>query len=359
MRDEYSALIAFNLPEESSPSIETYLQELGLNFTGPSFYGEKVRYSIDFDTRMDYWNFVRELKTSSFYVSWDKYKHEEEMLVFANSINNNTIVWDYQQIRRILADESGWWSDRGDFTSWYNLAALLSKNYVILEAKQCPIYSKPDSGTEDFEDYLYSWPSRGNMEIGALNWIMSCWLKEQGESNPKFPSSLANVRADELGISVKVGEGDPSQILNWILGAEQTYIHVPYSNDPYMYIFRTNAKFDAWKSSRAEEREEIYQEASRFLVIEKERLAAEEEKRQNELIESCQLANIQEGALLSNEQIQNICRHDKTSPFREKYFSSEEIRKLIKQGKLLGTKEGNRWYVKKEDLEFFFNLERQ
>lgn len=359
MRDEYTALIAFNLPEESSHSVNTYLQEMGMNFTPPSFYGEKLRYSIDFDTRMDYWDFVRELKSSSFYVSWDKYKQEEEILDFVNSINDRTVVWDYQQIRRILADENGWWSDRGDFSSWYNLAALLSKGYVTIEAKQCPIYSKPVKGSEDYEEYLYSWPSRGNMEIGALNWIMSCWLKEQGEPDPKFPTSLSNVESEALRISVKVGEGDPYQILTWILRAEQKYIHVPYSHDPFMFIFKTNSKFDDWELSKDEEREEIYQEASRLLTIERERLAAEEEKRHLEFIKSCQLQNIQAGSLLASEQIQNICRHDKTSPFREKYFSSQEIRQLIKQGKLLGTKEGNRWYVKKEDLEFFFNLERQ
>ncbi|MGS2778340.1 helix-turn-helix domain-containing protein [Robertmurraya sp. GLU-23] len=65
-------------------------------------------------------------------------------------------------------------------------------------------------------------------------------------------------------------------------------------------------------------------------------------------------SQIKDGVFLTSERIQNICRHDENSPFKEHHIYSDAIRKWIKDGKLIGEKQGTRWVVKKEDLEHFF-----
>ncbi|MGS2778341.1 hypothetical protein ACVBAX_13325 [Robertmurraya sp. GLU-23] len=243
---------------------------------------------------MEYWLFISSLKESSYYKFWSEYESEQDLQSFVDSINNETIEWDYNSTKRILSGTDGWWGPRGDWMSWYFLAALLSKRYIKVSVLPCKYYQKPSKEDNEEMHFLYRHTinsPRRYLNKGTLMWFMWNWLKEQGDPQPTFPSSLSNVFSEELGIAGRVGEGDPNQMLSYIL-PNFTFIHVPFANTPRMFVFEPAHHFNTWRKMGMMNyivSEDILKEAQRLLDLQRGLEVAEEEMRRNEFIKSCQL----------------------------------------------------------------------
>ncbi|KZE67985.1 hypothetical protein AWM68_17590 [Fictibacillus phosphorivorans] len=324
---------------------------------------EYTTFYINFMNYLCYWFFMSEFKQKEVFKLTTLYL-EEDNSALIESIKKKSINWEIEHVEKILTEKGGWWSKRGYERSWYELAALLSKGYIDVDVKPCPIYEIPgkkqfnDEGIHDYFFYRAARDSKGNERIGIMNWCAWKWLKEQGEPQPILPTSGCNVFAEELRICVKVGEGNPTSILSNHLIMGKTYIHIPYGDTLTLYIFKGNEKFKNWSMRKETERLDIAAEVNRFYELARVKQEKDEKLKQQKFIESVQLKNINENKLLNNETIMNICRYDEDSPFKNSYISSDKIRNWIKTGELNGVKDGNRWYVSKADLKNFLNKQK-
>ncbi|MDQ0896319.1 MULTISPECIES: hypothetical protein [unclassified Paenibacillus] len=321
--------------------------------------------------------FLERFKETEEYKKSEEGLREHEAMDFVNTVRRGFMQWTDDRLKSILANHDGWWRKRGTQETWDQLVVFLNERYITIEPHfyvEVDPPQDPDEWQEnDLSRVVYEcFHGRGNGAIQYMKWCAYHWLRAQGISDDEitFPTSLANIAANSKAISIKVGEGDPFQIIYHILAdPEATYIHFPYGElpvlyrlkgTPRLYQFLQGDKFHRMFIANCieinQQRKAVsYQEEE--LVKEKEQRELLEEQ-ERERRERCILDRYEDTAVFYASEVHEFLQNDPSIDKSLRHSTYDDVKKWIKSLELYATKHGNRWVVSKQHLVQFIKWKK-
>jgi hypothetical protein len=364
---DYREILYFFYEDNIINELEDIITEID-NFGGQfikdpsqSIHNDGFYITVGLNNQFLAWKFHREFRKGKYYKFTEQFRKEKAENEIITAINEGTFEWDYESLYDLL-HSSGFYRSGGMLSDWYRLAALIRTGLLEVSAEECPIPDMPEGDYDDNifrENYVWAVTStRGSEMRGLLAYCAWNWLYQLGGKDVAFPTSLCNVRSENLGICVKIGDADPSQMINFIFSQNKTYVHIPYFTTPNILIFKPNERFIAYYNGNKDIDNEVRESFYKIIQIEEEKRKLEEEARKQQFYESCQLKNYDNNASFTTSVVKKILEKDEISPLNGQYISVEKIRSWIKSGELIGFKDDKTWKVKKEDLLEFMRSKK-
>ncbi|MGU3473189.1 hypothetical protein ACLBWT_18830 [Paenibacillus sp. D51F] len=180
-------------------------------------------------------------------------------------INDGNVKWSVQLLHDILGARN-WYRDQMNPEDWKELCTLLQDKLLTVRVVRLPIDAEiPDRYDPDYVatmSKLSHGRSTASNQLLDLLWITYKWLERNHRTVKHNRINTANFYLPDNDIYVRVGSGDPTQILVDMLTPGASYYHVPMSDNGFVYIIETT---DAYNSSyyehRKKQRDEALQQA--------------------------------------------------------------------------------------------------
>lgn len=343
---------------------------------------------LDFSNDKTRLLFVDKFKRTKSYEKTFEYKEEQKELGFMFAVNHKYMRWIESTLETILNSSGGDWRRRGSQLDWELLITLLNEGWIEVKGETYPDIPAPPIKSEEYNGHFACYHMRGGEEMKYIGWCAWNWLRAKGEKKPEFPQSKANLYSPKLNTYIKIGDGDPHQIIFHILSdMTATYIHMPYDTNNVMFIFKPTELFTQWlenseqlySRSRNTDDSIEYDEAfnqvlSQFIInlegikeqrdninryLKKIRYKKQKELEHEELIKNSQLDLYDDDKLFSLKEVTDILNYDKQYGTSERK-SVDDLGGLIRRGTIKGEKINKRWHIsKKELIKYLISLKKK
>ncbi|WP_066316306.1 helix-turn-helix domain-containing protein [Bacillus sp. FJAT-29814] len=191
--------------------------------------------------------FEYEFRQTAEYRLTKEYEMEQKVEFYSKAINEGCFHWSEEYLETLFYGHGSDTPEQKD-DSWELLVILLNEGLLRVRVEDYPVVPIPRERTQERLEYERFLKKQEDSVPGYLAWCGRNWLNGKGEKQPAYDHSKALLVAPELKMAMKLGEGNPYQIIYKILEAEDwnTYVHLPYGPLNKLYIFEATELFYHW-----------------------------------------------------------------------------------------------------------------
>jgi hypothetical protein len=190
--------------------------------------------------------FEREFKRTAYYRRTKEYIDDKVDSAFFTLINKGNMQWSEENLMVLFNNPESLLIQKTD-EFWNLLIVLLNEGLVKIRGEVYPHVPKPEDSSDDIHAYNYCFNQRGETTVNYLRWSGWKWLTSKGETNPIFNHLYVTLFSPTLNMYVKVGEGDPFQILAHLFADRRNnFVQIPFRHIHRLYVFEGTELLYRW-----------------------------------------------------------------------------------------------------------------